>query len=145
MPALSWSAELALAQPDLDVTHQDFVDALAALERSLEDGDSAAALQALISHCEAHFSMEEAWMRAMGFEEGNCHFSQHRQVLEVARDVLGRIGSEPAEEVQGYLERLVLGLAEWFPMHAQQMDAALIYAMQELKFDPSAAPVTVSV
>jgi hemerythrin len=87
--------------------------------------------------------MEETWMRAMGFEDGNCHFTQHRQVLEVACDVLARIAHEPADEVQGYLERLVLGLAEWFPMHAQQMDAALVYAMQELKFTPQAVPVGV--
>ncbi|HET7773425.1 MAG TPA: hemerythrin domain-containing protein [Burkholderiaceae bacterium] len=145
MSALPWSDALALNEPHLDGTHQEFVELLGALERSLAAESSqppASALQALIAHCESHFGMEEVWMRAMGFEDGNCHFTQHRQVLEVARDVLARIGTEPAEEVQGYLERLVLGLAEWFPMHAQQMDAALVYAMQELKFDPQTAALS---
>ena len=138
MAVIEWSAELALNEPHLDSTHQEFIDCLAALERSLDGGEPAAALAALIAHSEAHFAMEEAWMRAMGFEEGNCHFSQHRQVLDVMRDVLSRIDTDPADELQGYLERLTLGLAEWFPMHAQQMDAALVYAMQELKFEPTA-------
>jgi hemerythrin len=139
MSALPWSDALALNEPHLDGTHQEFVELLGALERSLERREPAAALQALIAHSEAHFAMEEAWMRAMGFEDGNCHVSQHRQVLEVMRDIHQRIATDPADEVQGYLERLVLGLAEWFPMHAQQMDAALVYAMRELKFEPSAA------
>ncbi len=146
MSALPWSDALALNEPHLDSTHQEFVELLGALERSLDPAtvgsagfaNASAALQALVSHCESHFGMEETWMRAMGFEDGNCHFTQHRQVLEVARDVLARIEHEPADEVQGYLERLVLGLAEWFPMHAQQMDAALVYAMQELKLEPQA-------
>lgn len=140
MAALTWNEALALQQPRMDDTHREFVDLLNGVELAL-DGDAGTLVQALerfAEHTEAHFAQEDDWMRRVGFATENCHSLQHAQVLELVREVHRRLRDEADIDV---VRALVPALAEWFPMHAQSMDAGLVYSMQEAGFDPETGAV----
>lgn len=135
MSALTWNEALALQQPRMDHTHREFVELLNAVAGALE-GEVAALVSALddfVRHTEAHFAQEDEWMRRVGFAAQNCHSLQHAQVLELVREVHRRLRDEADVET---VRALVPALAEWFPMHAQSMDAGLAQTMQAAGFDP---------
>lgn len=134
MSALAWTDELVLNQPELDHTHEEFVTLLNRYADTLDRGEDALpAFKELLAHTEEHFAMEERWMAATGFEPENCHSSQHAMVLNVMREVV-----RYAEEL-GDREPLAIvrtELSQWFPGHAEMMDAALVYTMEQRGFDP---------
>ncbi|WAC75277.1 hemerythrin [Roseateles sp. SL47] len=135
MSTLDWSDNLVLNQPELDHTHEEFVELLNGFGDMLDRGEDALpAFKALLAHTEAHFAMEEGWMAATGFEPDNCHSSQHAMVLNVMREVV-----RYAEELNDREPMPIVRqeLAQWFPGHAEMMDAALVYTMQQRGFDPA--------
>ncbi|MGQ3052768.1 MAG: hemerythrin domain-containing protein [Roseateles sp.] len=135
MSTLAWTDKLALNQPTLDTTHQEFVDLLNAFGEALDGGgDALPAYQALLAHTEAHFAMEEDWMARCGFEPQNCHASQHAMVLNVMGEAL-RYANELNDREP--LNILRTELAGWFPQHAEMMDAALVFTMEQRGFDPA--------
>jgi hemerythrin len=78
--------------------------------------------------------MEEGWMAATGFAPENCHSRQHAMVLDVLRQV--RAHTADAGDLAP-LRALMPELAQWFPSHAEMMDAALVFHMQQVGFDPA--------
>lgn len=139
MSLLTWNDALALGQPRMDATHVEFVDLLNALQAATAEPDTvAAALAALVGHTEAHFAQEDAWMGALGFAAENCHAFQHQAVLNVLREVQ-RLHA--AEGDLALVQRLAGELAQWFPHHAQMMDAALADTMAARGFDPETGAV----
>jgi hemerythrin len=139
MTALTWTDALALNQPCMDDTHREFVDALNAVDAARGQGLVAAqqALQGLIEHSQAHFGQEDRWMAELGFDPATCHPAQHRQVLEVLLEVRRRLQHE-GDAALGLVDVLVPALAEWFPVHAQTMDAGLAQVMAERGYAPAA-------
>ena len=134
MNTLAWTDKLVLNQPTLDTTHEQFVGLLNAFGAALDDGiDALPAYHALLAHTEAHFAMEEDWMARCGFEPQNCHASQHAMVLNVMREAL-RYANELNDREP--LNILRTELAGWFPQHAEMMDAALVFTMEQRGFDP---------
>lgn len=134
MTTLAWTDSLVLNQPTLDTTHQEFIEHLNAFGAALDTGvDALPAYQALLAHTEAHFAMEEDWMARCGFETQNCHASQHAMVLNVMREAL-RYANELNDREP--LNILRTELAGWFPQHAEMMDAALVFTMEQRGFDP---------
>lgn len=140
MAAITWTETLALQQPQMDTTHREFVDLLNGVEVALAGNVEAlqAALDVFVDHTVAHFAQEDAWMARLGFAGENCHGLQHQQVLEVVKEVQRRLHEEGNV---GLVRELVPGLAQWFPIHAQSMDAALAMTMQEQGFDPETGRV----
>lgn len=136
MALLEWSDALALELPLMDDTHREFVDLLALVE-SAPDGVLLTAWQTLITHTEAHFGQEDAWMHATRFAASNCHSQQHKVVLQVMREgaVMG------AEGQLGAVRQMARELAAWFPPHAQNMDAALALHLRRVGFDPASGIV----
>lgn len=135
MSTLAWTESLVLNSPKLDTTHQEFVELLNAFGAALDGGvDALPAYHALLAHTEAHFAMEEDWMARCGFEPQNCHASQHAMVLNVMREAL-RYANELNDREP--LNILRTELAGWFPQHAEMMDAALVFTMGQLGFDPA--------
>jgi len=132
MTTLAWRPEFELRQPRMDRTHVEFVDLLAATEAAAPGAATDTALQALLEHTVAHFEQEERWMGQLGFAPENCHSMQHQSVLQVLREVARRHALEPDAALVGHL---VAALAEWFPVHATMMDAALAMTMEERGFD----------
>lgn len=132
MTTLAWRHEFEMRQPRMDRMHVEFVDLLAAAEAAAPGAATDAALHALLEHTVAHFEQEERWMARLGFAAENCHAMQHQSVLQVLREVVRRHALEPDAALVG---QLVAALAEWFPVHATMMDAALAMTMDERGFD----------
>jgi hemerythrin-like metal-binding protein len=141
MPSLLWSDELALAHPEMDQTHEEFVQLLAEAEDALLQSNEAglARYEALVEHTVGHFGQEDRWMKATGFAPENCHSSQHFQVLELMKEVT-RLAKD--KEDYGPLTRVLPELANWFTQHAQTMDAALASHLQQVGFDPATGAIT---
>lgn len=134
IPSLTWSDKLALQHPQLDQTHQEFVELLNELVALLaQDGaDPLPLYTQLLAHTEEHFAMEERWMAATGFAPENCHSRQHAMVLEVMREV--QVRAHARQDLQP-LRDLLPELLNWFPAHAEMMDAALIYHLGQVGYD----------
>jgi hemerythrin len=130
IPDLSWSAELATGDERMDATHVEFVDMVARL-RALPHDQQLPLYRELLQHTQAHFDQEDRWMLSTGFSEDNCHATQHRQILETMHLVVQHF--EQGDE--DIIDRMGAALAEWFPMHAQSMDAGLAQHMRSVRFD----------
>jgi hemerythrin len=131
---IEWSPALVLNLPKLDETHHEMADLINAVSEALaKDREPILAFGRLLAHTEAHFAMEEGWMAATGFEPENCHSRQHAMVLDVMREVLAHAHSQKDLEP---MQHLAIELAEWLPQHAEMMDAALVYHMDQLGYDP---------
>lgn len=136
MPALEWSEALSLDLPLMDDTHREFVDLLGAVERAADDA-VIPAWRTLVEHTQVHFDQEDRWMRETRFAAGNCHTVQHKVVLDVMREGLTRAEGGDIE-----LLRLMAGeLAQWFPQHAQSMDAGLALHLRRCGHDPATGAV----
>ncbi|MEW6695703.1 Bacteriohemerythrin [Tepidimonas thermarum] len=130
VPELVWSDALVTGDGRMDETHEEFVIQLARL-RALPHDQQLEPYRALVAHTVEHFAREERWMVAVGFAADNCHASHHRQILETMRAV-------ETHFLQGdtdIIDRMAAALAEWFPMHAQTMDAGLAQHMRAVGFD----------
>ncbi len=135
MSTLAWTDNLVLNHGTLDDTHREFVDLLNAYGNALDAGEDALpAFRTLLTHTEAHFAMEEDWMARCGFEAQNCHTSQHAMVLNVMREVV-RYATELNDREPLSIVRQEL--VQWFPAHAEMMDAALVFTMEQRGFDPA--------
>lgn len=136
MNALTWNEKLALQQPQMDTTHQEFVALLAEAEDAMAQGEQALLqrFDTLVEHTIEHFAQEERWMAATGFSPENCHAFQHQAVLSVMKECAKR-----AREGSDFepLRLAVKELAIWFPQHAQMMDAGLVAHMNEVGYDPA--------
>jgi len=137
MAQLEWSNALVLDLAEMDHTHHEFVDLLALVETAPDDSVVRHWAE-LITHTEAHFGQEDAWMRDTGFSSSNCHSLQHKVVLQVMREGL-RNGHEGKLDV---VREMARELAAWFPAHAQSMDAALALHLRGIGYDPSTGQVS---
>ena len=127
---LTWSPELALGDARTDTTHEEFVELVNATAAAAPEAQLAL-YQELLAHTVEHFAQEERWMTACGIPPDFCHFSQHNSVLEVMREVERRALLGETALIDSMLEALV----EWFPQHAQSMDAGLVSYLAEKGFD----------
>ncbi|MBK6591882.1 MAG: hemerythrin domain-containing protein [Burkholderiales bacterium] len=145
MPALEWSDDFVLNIPQMDRTHEEFVDLLAAVETA-SDGAVLAAWQDLVAHTEDHFSREDRWMTETRFAASNCHSTQHKVVLQIMQQGAAQCQAGDVAMVR----QMVKELAVWFPQHAASMDAALANHLQRVGYDtnngsiarPQALPVS---
>jgi hemerythrin-like metal-binding protein len=136
MPALEWSQDFVLDLPQMDDTHQEFVELLAAVETAADDA-VIAAWQQLVAHTEAHFSREDRWMVETRFAASNCHSMQHNVVLQVMQQ-----GAEHGLEGDlAMVRQMASELAVWFPQHAHSMDAALAAHLHRVGYDTATGAV----
>lgn len=136
MPTLEWSEALQLELPQMDDTHKEFVGLLAQVQAAADD-ELLSQWQVLVGHTVEHFGQEDRWMRETGYASGNCHAVQHQVVLQVMRE-----GATRAAAGELPLLRLIAGeLAQWFPQHAQSMDAGLAMHLRSVGHDPASGRV----
>ena len=140
MTLLAWNDQIANNHPQMDQTHQEFVVLLNELEAARLGGapDVLARYDALVEHTVEHFAQEDRWMAATGFTPENCHSNQHKQVLDLLREVRRRVVDEGQDEL---IPRLLPELAQWFEQHAQMMDAALVFHMGEVGYDAASGRI----
>ncbi len=139
MALLEWSDALDLGHDAMDDTHREFVELLNRVATAAE-ADLLARLDEFIAHTEAHFGQEERWMEAMQFPPLACHRGEHEGVLETMREVRKRVAGGELH----YGPVLAKAIAEWFPLHAQSMDAVLALSIRQAGFDTQscAAPAS---
>ncbi len=127
---LTWSEQLTTGDQRMDETHEEFVDMLNEILATPEDQQMPLYMR-FLDHTVDHFSQEERWMVAVGFEAENCHASHHATILETMRAVIEHYEQGDTE----IITRLAQALAEWFPQHAATMDAGLAQHMREVGFN----------
>ncbi len=130
LPPLSWSDALQTGDHRMDETHEEFVTMLNAILATPQD-QQLPLYQAFLSHTVEHFAQEERWMLATGFSADNCHASHHATILETMRAVQVHYEGGDTE----IITRLAEALAEWFPGHANSMDAGLALHLKAVQFD----------
>lgn len=118
---MAWHDGYLLGYAPMDATHREFVACVAALQ-SADDGALAERLAAFERHALAHFAEEAEWMTKTAFPAKDCHVDEHAAVLTSVREVRRILeqGGRPA-----VARGLTQALADWFPGHADFMDAAL--------------------
>lgn len=127
---LDWNDALVLGDARTDHTHEEFVELINATTAAPAE-KKLGVYRDLVNHTVAHFAMEERWMLACGIPDDFCHFGQHKSVLEVMKEVERRALNGEVEYIGSMIEALV----EWFPGHADTMDAGLVAYLQEKGYD----------
>ena len=119
--AFEWTDAYLLGHPQMDDTHREFV-ALVDKLLTVPDALVLPTLKEFKAHAEQHFSQEDQWMVSTAFPPRDCHIGEHAAVLNSVVEVCeyleqgGNVamGRDLAEE-----------LRNWFPGHADYLDAAL--------------------
>ena len=125
---LTWHDGFLLGYAPMDEVHEEFVALVGALGAAPSDA-LPAALDALAQHAGAHFADEERWMAETGFPARECHAAEHAAVLASIEGVAKRV----AQGDHAAARRLAQALADWFPGHADYLDAALAHWMCKLR------------
>lgn len=115
-----WSDRYLLGFGEMDATHREFVDVVAAL-RNASDAGFLAALDVFIAHAQSHFGAEDQWMTETGFPPADCHMEEHAAVLKSAHEVRERVVLEDYSVGRSFAAEL----QRWFPGHADYLDSAL--------------------
>jgi hemerythrin len=125
-----WSNALNTGDARIDATHQEFVVMINQILATPED-EQLPIYQAFLAHTVEHFAQEERWMLATGFSADNCHAEHHATVLETMRAVKAHY----LDTDKHIITRMAEALAEWFPGHANSMDAGLAAHLKSVGFD----------
>ncbi|CAN5339185.1 hypothetical protein BH10PSE16_BH10PSE16_11830 [soil metagenome] len=119
--AMEWSDSFLLGLPAMDETHREFVECVAALQAAPET-ELPDRLEDFARHAVAHFGQEQQWMEGSEFPATQCHADEHSAVLASVREVQALL----AQGVNPQVARdLAQALVDWFPGHADYMDASL--------------------
>ncbi len=120
--ALPWQDGVRLGHGPMDEEHGVLTTLIGAL-REAPPGSVPSALDALARHVREHFGHEESWMSDGGFPARDCHAAEHRAVLASIDGVSRRVARGEIDAAM----RLADALADWFPAHADYLDAPLAH------------------
>lgn len=116
-----WTEQYLLGFGEMDATHKEFVETVAALQRAPDD-TFLAALDQFIDHAKAHFGTEDRWMTETGFPPADCHIDEHAAVLKSAHEVREVVAEQRRFDIG---RSFAAELQRWFPGHADYLDSAL--------------------
>ena len=111
-----------LGYPQMDATHQEFIDCVAALIKA-DQAQVIDAFAQLKSHLIMHFDQEKTWMLETQFPASECHINEHNEVLKSVDQVEALLTSGD----RLIHKRLAQELQNWFPGHADYLDSALAH------------------
>jgi hemerythrin len=117
---LAWHDGMLLGHRTMDVEHEELVRLINGVRQAADEG-IATALDALASHLRDHFQSEEDGMTRTGFPAQACHAAEHAAVLQSVVGVRKRVEAGDFAAAR----RLADALSDWFPAHAEYLDAAL--------------------
>jgi hemerythrin-like metal-binding protein len=127
---MPWTDALNTGDARTDETHREFTDLVNQILSTPED-EQLPVYKAFLAHTVEHFAQEERWMLATGFSADNCHAQHHATILETMRAVEAHY----LDTDKQIITRLAEALVEWFPGHANSMDAGLAAHMKSVGFD----------
>jgi hemerythrin len=121
MIPFEWGDEFKLGYAPMDDVHEEFIAIVSAMMTCAEEA-LLPHLRQFQAHSRDHFDQEQHWMRVSGFPAAECHIAEHDAVMQSVDEVLDSVlkGGPSAE-----IRRLAHALAQWFPAHADYLDAAL--------------------
>ena len=119
-----WHDGFVLGYAPMDHVHEEFVTLVNELGHAADE-HIASALHAVADHCVDHFESENTWMADTGFPARQCHVDEHAAVLASIEGVQRRVALGDYAAAR----RLGVALADWFPGHADYLDAALAHWM----------------
>jgi hemerythrin len=126
IPLLRWGSEADLGVAGMDRDHRALAALLDALGEALAAGGDeerlTALLDSLASLAAAHFSREEQWMDAHGYEDAPAHKAHHTELLEELAVLCLRIDTRSVILTMRYLN-------DWLCRHVQGSDRRLARAM----------------
>jgi hemerythrin-like metal-binding protein len=117
-----WSDARLLGFAAMDEVHREFFDVVLAL-RDCTDETVRDAMAAFEDHARRHFEQEDRWMRETAFPPRDCHIDEHAAVLASTVEV--REAIEQGHAGAALARDLAQHLLDWFPGHADYLDAAL--------------------
>ncbi|MGE0312120.1 MAG: hemerythrin domain-containing protein [Lautropia sp.] len=123
---VGWTDALALDDADMDRTHREFADLLAAI-LDAPDARVPALLDETVEHTRAHFLQETTWMQMTAFPPIHCHEREHSNIMEVVLEVQRRVARGEIDLAR----TLATALAEWLQLHVDTMDRVLSLWMKE--------------
>jgi hemerythrin-like metal-binding protein len=129
-PVMAWTESLQTGDARMDETHLEFVDMINAILATPEE-EQLPVYKKFLDHTVEHFAQEERWMLATGFSADNCHAEHHATILETMRVVEAHY----LDSDTTIITRMAEALAEWFPGHANSMDAGLAAHLKSVGFD----------
>jgi hemerythrin len=122
-----WHDGYLLGYAPMDATHREFVACVAALQCA-DDDALLERLAAFERHAMTHFADEAEWMAKTAFPAQDCHLDEHAAVLASVREVRQILEQGGRLAVA---RELAQALADWFPGHADYMDAALSHWLSQ--------------
>ena len=128
-PEQDWSDSHVLGYAPMDHTHREFLEVVAAVQRS-PDAGLMECFAALKAHLQMHFGQEDTWMRDTAFPAGDCHIDEHAAVMRSVHQVEVLLEQGDTAECR----RLADELSSWFPGHATYLDSALSHWMCKLHY-----------
>jgi hemerythrin-like metal-binding protein len=127
---MPWTDSLNTGDTRMDDTHREFTDMINQILATPENAQLPV-YKAFLDHTVEHFAQEERWMLATGFSADNCHAEHHATILETMRVVEAHY----LDSDKTIITRMAEALAEWFPGHANSMDAGLAAHLKSVGFD----------
>lgn len=120
--SVMWSDQRLVGFAPMDRTHEEFYRVVFNL-LTCDNANAGAAMNAFEAHAQEHFDEEEQWMNDTGFPPRECHADEHAAVMKSVKSVQQALsdGTADADTVRD----LAAHLFQWFPGHADYMDAAL--------------------
>lgn len=120
---------LLLGHESMDAMHREFVDVVGCLQAANNEMLTKR-LSDVMAHLEQHFQEEETWMRSTGYPAIECHVAEHAAVLASGREVTIALANGNTALCRRYADEL----ANWFPGHADYLDAPLAQWLTHKRF-----------
>lgn len=127
--AFAWTDAYLLGYGPMDDTHREFVQIVSAMLQA-DDASFTSHFKAFALHAERHFGEEKQWMESSEFPARECHIDEHTAVMKSVREV--EVVLDQGDIDAG--RSLARALADWFPGHADYMDAALSHWMAKRSY-----------
>lgn len=126
---LEWCDDYLIGVEELDFEHQDLFQRLNELQRGIANEMAKAGideyLDAIELRVEAHFALEEKFMRETRFPGFTAHKREHDRFLDEIRGIMDRFAEAHDPDVVGALFR---ELRRWIIHHVMESDRELATA-----------------
>jgi hemerythrin len=125
MSLISWRKEFSVGVVEVDYEHQELIDLINELHRSVQEGVTrdqvVGGLGDIYAQIAAHFALEEKVMQDTHYPAFIEHKADHEALLDDLRDIMDEV-EDDGEFDEG---RLSVDLDRWFGEHFRTHDSKL--------------------
>ena len=123
MSLINWSSEHLTGFENIDQTHEEFAALVNRLDTTTDKAEFLRLFGELYAHTEAHFQRENQLMDESRFPAIAEHKGEHQRVLGEMHQFYERSKRGFSQMGRAYVRER---LPEWFSLHLQTMDRALV-------------------